>query len=299
MEEFDWILLSKIGDGQTISQVSNELFISQPALTYRINKIEKEFGSKLFIRGNKGIKVNHQGEYVINYARRMLEELNYAKEQVLSLGSQIKGKLNIGASNAVAQYILPKLLTKFLKKYPEVEPYVLTGFSPYLIDSLAKDKIHLAFLREDIEWQHFKKLLTKEAIYLVSKNEIDMDSLPQVPRIDYQTNQSLKTIIDGWWSRNFQSAPNVTMVVDNADVCLEFVHAGLGYSILTELGLSKVNSLNKLAITNCLGEFIHRETWLYGSKTSDQYFTVRAFLDFIKAETIYGSKKETALSSLL
>ncbi|MET3506547.1 LysR family transcriptional regulator [Halalkalibacter oceani] len=287
MEEYDWIVLSKIGEGKTMSQISNELFITQPALTYRINKIEKEFGTTLFIRGNKGIQVNHQGEHVINYANRMLEELNNTKEQVLSLGSQIKGKLYIGASKAVAQYILPNLLTKFLNHYPDVEPHVLTGFSPYLVELLSKGKVHIALLRDKIEWPHFTRLLTTESIYLVSKNKIDMETLPQIPRIDYQTNQSLKTVIDAWWSKNFQSPPNITMVVDNADVSFEFVQAGLGYSILTELCLSKDQSLHMVPLQNHLGEFIYRETWLYGSKISENYLAVKAFLSFIEKE--YGT----------
>ncbi|GEN81868.1 putative HTH-type transcriptional regulator YraN [Sporosarcina luteola] len=287
MEERDWILLTKIGEGKNISQVSEELFITQPALTYRVNKIENEFGAKLFIRGNKGIKPNHQGEYVIRYAERMIKELQNAREEVLSMSSRIKGKIYIGASNAVAQYVLPDLLSKFLKKYPEVEPHVLTGFSPYLTDLLINEKIHVAFLREDLEWLHFKKFLTKETIYLVNKEEVEIENLPLLPRINYKTNQSLKSMIDVWWSKSFQKPPYITMEVDNGDVCLEIVRAGLGYAILTELGLSKEKHLWRKPMTNHLGEPLQRETWLYGSKESDKYYTVKAFMDFIDEEDMF------------
>lgn len=281
MEENDWILLAAIGEGKTMSQASKELFISQPALTYRINKIEEEFGSKLFVRDNKGIKPNPQGEYLIQYAKRMTKELQYVKEKVLSLGSQTKGKLYIGASNAIAQYILPNLLSKFLAYYPEVEPHVITGFSPYLIDKLSKEDIHIAFLREDIEWLYTKKLLKKENVYIVSRDNINLEDLPNLPRIDYKTNQSLQMLIDLWWAKHFQTPPNIIARVDNADVGLEFVRSGLGYAILTELGLSKETALHRIPITHPEGYAMQRDTWLYGSKNSEQFLTVKTFFQFM------------------
>lgn len=289
MEERDWILLMKLGEGKNISQISEELFITQPALTYRINKIENEFGTKLFIRSNKGLKPNQQGAYVIQYAGQMLKDLQHTKEHVLSMSSHVKGTINIGASNAIAQYILPNLLSKFLNRYPEVEPHVLTGFSPYLTDLLINEKIHVAFLREDLEWLHYKKFLTKEAIYLVSKEPVEIENLPSLPRINYKTNQSLKSLMDVWWSKHFQKPPYITMEVDNGDVCLEIVRAGLGYAFLTELGLSKEKNLWRMPLVNHLSEPLERETWLYGSKASENYYTVKAFLDFIQEEgTITG-----------
>lgn len=289
IEERDWIILNKIGEGKNISQVSEEMFISQPALTYRINKIESFFGTKLFIRGNKGVKPNNQGEYIIEYAQRMLKELKIVKEEVTSMSSLIKGKLYIGASNAVAQYVLPNLLAKFVNRYPDVEPHVMTGFSPYLIDLLNNEKIHVAFLRENLEWNHFKSLLSKENIYLVSNEPIETSNLPNLPRINYKTNQSLKTSLDFWWSQNFQKPPIITMEVDNAEVCIEFVRAGLGYAILTELGLTKEKEICRVPLIDKDHKPLQRETWIYGSKEANNFFTVEVFLNFIKEEGYYAS----------
>ncbi|MEK3937463.1 LysR family transcriptional regulator [Sporosarcina sp. FSL W7-1349] len=288
MDERDWILLTKLGEGKNISQVAEELFITQPALTYRVSKIENEFGTALFVRGNKGMKPNAQGEYVVQYAARMLQELQQAREHVYSMENAVKGKIYIGASNAIAQYVLPELLTKFLKEYPDVEPHVFTGFSPYLIDLLIKEKIHVAFLREDLEWLHYKQFLTKEKIYIVSKEAIELENLPSLPRIHYQTNQSLKTMIDMWWSKNFQKPPYVTMNVDNADVCLEIVRAGLGYALITELGLTKEDDLWRIPLTNHLNEPMARETWLYASKESAHYSAIQAFLEFLQTQELPG-----------
>lgn len=281
LEERDWIILLKIGEGKNISQVSEELFISQPALTYRINKIENFFGTRLFIRGNKGIKPTNQGEFIIDYAERMIAELKRVKEEVTSMSSIIKGKLYIGASTAVAQYVLPDLLSRFVSRYPEVEPHVLTGFSPYLTDLLINEKIHIAFLRDNLEWEHDKRLLSTEGIYLVSKNPLDLDELPKLPRINYKTNQSLKSMIDLWWSQHFQKPPNVTMEVDNAEVCLEMVRAGLGYSIITELGLKNQQELCKLPLLDRQSNPLKRNTWIYSSKAAKEFYTVQVFREFL------------------
>lgn len=285
MEEYDWTILSKIGEHKSISQVSEELFTTQPALTYRINKLEKQLGSPLFIRTNKGLKPNNQGEYLIKYANKMLAELKHTKEQILSLASETKGKLYIGATSAVAQHILPKLLSDFLDVHPNVEPNVITGFTPHLLDMLSKENIHIAFLREDIEWLNFKSKIRSEDIFIVSKNPIKIKDLPSFSRIDYKTNQSLKLIIDTWWTQNFNNPPKITSTVDNADVCLEFVRSGLGYAILTGLCLTNENSLYRVPLKN-KNKNIERGTWLYATKDSEDYFTVKSFIEFIQTNYV-------------
>src|SRR5699024_8625742 len=202
MDEQDLNLLVLIGEGKKLKEIADELFITHPSLTYRLNKIEDRFSVKLFIRDNKGIRVTPQGEYLINYAENLTKEFKSIQEKLFTLSDKVEGSLNIGASHAIARHILPSLLKDFLFYYPDVEPYVTTGYTPELTDMLIKEKIHIAFLRENIEWRYSKKFIRSENVYIVSKQKINLNELTKLPRIEYTTNRSLKLLIDQWWREN-------------------------------------------------------------------------------------------------
>lgn len=284
MDERDWYLLSLIGEKKSLSQVSEELFISQPALSYRIKKIEEYFGTELLIRTNRGLQVTPQGEQVIQYANEYRQNLKRLKEDIYTIENNVKGPLNIGAASAVAQYLLPAVLSKFHSIHQDVDLNLMTGFSPTLIEHLMQNKIHLAFLREDIEWSSYKKLLASDGIYLVSKEPINIAELPQLNRVEYKTNLSLKMILDSWWAQHFKTSPKISMVVDNAEACKEMVRNGLGYAILTGLTLNNQEDLSCVPLENKNGERLMRYTWIYATEEAVSYLTVNKILEFIEAE---------------
>ncbi|GGK01574.1 putative HTH-type transcriptional regulator YraN [Lentibacillus kapialis] len=283
MDERDWYLLSLIGKKASLSQISEELFISQPALSYRINKIEEFFGVDLLIRTNKGFQVTTEGEILIKYTNQHLENVNRIREDMYSIKDIIKGPLKIGASSAIAQYLLPPVLSKFHTVYKDVNLNLTTGFSPTLIENLIQNKIHIAFLREDIEWNSYKKLLASDGIYLVSRYPIQIANLPYLNRVEYKTNLSLRTIIDNWWSQHFKQRPVTSIIADNAEACKEMVRNELGYAILTGLTLNNQSDLSYVPLKSN-NEKLMRHTWIYATKEAMNYVTVRTFLDFLEQE---------------
>jgi len=283
MDERDWYLLSLIGEYKSLSKVSEELSISQPALSYRLNKIEAYFDSKLFIRTNRGLQITPQGKIITDYAKQYIQSLNSIKEELYTMENDVKGTLNIGASGAVAQYLLPSLLAKFHALYPDVDLNLETGFSPTLIEGLMQNRVHVTFLREELDISSYKKLLATDGIYLVSNEPVNIADLPHLNRVEYKTNVSLKLQLDSWWTQNFKVSPTVAMVVDNAEACKEMVRHGLGYAILTGLTLNNQEDLHLVHLKSN-GKKMNRHTWVYATEEAMDYITVRTFLDFIETE---------------
>ncbi len=290
MDDLDWRIMSLISSTKSLARIADELFLSQPALTYRIRKIEKYFESELIQRTNKGFKITEQGKIVADYAMSHLSNVKQIHEDIYSIENKVKGPLNIGASSAIAQYLLPSLLSDFLSYNNEVIVDLVTGFSPYLIDQLNTNQIHIAFLREDIEWTKHKKHLASDGIYLVSKEPTELDNLPKMTRVNYKTNLSLKYLIDNWWKNNFNRPPKSIIEVDNAEACKEVVRSGLGYSILTGLTLNNQNDLYCVPLSNDRLD-LKRNIWMYATEDAMKYVTVKSFWNFIDSQkTIYHGK---------
>lgn len=283
MDEKDWVMVQTIFEERNISKAAERLYISQPALTYRLQQLEKEFGTMIVARGKRGVEFTSQGEYIAQYARDMILQFRNTKEYVQNMDKEIKGALRIGVSSIFARYVLPSILKDFVELYPNVDIQLKTGWSTEINHMLHKEEVHLGFVRGNYVWQEEKFLLREEPILIVSKKPIkSVMELPSLPRINYETDQSLKSIIDNWWQETFEEPPTITMEVDRIETCKQLVLMGLGYAILPTMCLEKGDDVHTIKLTRKGKKPIMRDTWMLYRKRSLSLSPVNAFVNFLQ-----------------
>ncbi|UOK59080.1 LysR family transcriptional regulator [Metabacillus hrfriensis] len=282
MDERDWLVLQTLYREKNITKAAQHLYISQPALTNRLQQLEKEFGVTIVHRGRRGVQFTPQGEYLAKCAHDMLSAIQKIKENVLNMEDNTVGTLRLGVSNFFTDYKLPNLLKLFKEQYPKVEFKVTTAFSSEIAHLIYGGDVHIGFVRGDYSWKGQKRPLFEETLCIASKEEIDISKLPELPRIDYHTDPLLKTAVDHWWSEHFTQPPLISIEVDKADTCKKMVVNGLGYAILPSMILSDVDDLHKIVIETVDGKPIMRKTWMFFHEESLQLNIVKAFVDFIE-----------------
>jgi DNA-binding transcriptional LysR family regulator len=281
MDEKDWIALRILSEEKNISRASERLYISQPALTYRLKNLEEEFGTRLFFKIKGGIEFTSEGLHLAAYAEEMIKNLQKTKDYMLNMQNEVRGTLRLGVSSNFAQYKLPKLLKGFSTEHPHVQFSVNTGWSTEIMSLLDSSSVQLGILRGNYDWYGTKTLLHKERLCLISKKEINMDRLPQLPFIQYKTDSSLKNLINGWWNDRFSEPPFVTMETDRQETCKEMVKNDLGIAILPEICLQPSDNLYTYGLSYKNGEPVLRNTWLMYNQDSLQLSTVKHFIDFL------------------
>lgn len=281
MEERAWLIIKTLYENQNITKTAQDLFISQPALTARIQQIEEDFGVKLIIRSNKGIYFTPEGEYLAQCSENILHEFQRIRDHITAMGNTVKGTLRLGVSNYVARYILPRLLRTFKAKYPHVEFNVSTALSRDIIRLAQNQDLHLGFIRGDYSWSGEKHLLFEESICIASKKEINLNNLPSLPRIDYRIDEFNRTLLNNWWADNFSKPPLVSIMVNQVDVCKDMMLNGLGYAILPGKVLDDVSDVYKINLTDKEGNPILRRTWLIYQKELAEMKLVSTFIDFV------------------
>lgn len=282
MEDKDWLLLQTLYEQQNITKTAEILFISQPAITYRIQQLEKEFGIIIIHRGRRGVEFTPQGESLVKYAKDMILQLHKTKEYLLSIDNKVAGTLKVGSTNSLATYKLPHILKKFSTLFPDVEFKVLTKMSSELVNLVFKQDVHVGFIRHELGWPDEKQLLMVENICIVSKSEVHINELPSLSRIVYKTDSSLENTIDNWWKATFSKPPTITMEVDKMETCKEMVINGLGYAIMPDLLLHDIPEIFKYQLKTKYGEPILRKSWMIYRKESMQMALIKAFVDFVK-----------------
>jgi DNA-binding transcriptional LysR family regulator len=275
------MVLKTLYEQHNITKASEVLFLSQPALSYRIQQLEKDFGVVILERGKKGIKFTPQGEYLYKYSLEMLDQMRSVKENLLSMDQKVLGILKIGSTRSLIKSFLPKYLGQFSGIYPTVEFNVKSGRSDELVDKLYNREIHVGFVRNGIEWDGEKKILLSEAISIISDRKITYSDLPSLHMISYNTEASLAKVIDTWWKSMYLHSPNIIMTVDNVEVAREMVRHHLGYAILPNVGLSNTDGLYLLPLKTEKGENIVRESLMIYQKKSLSVPLVKAFIEHI------------------
>lgn len=285
MDEKDWIAIRVLYEEKNISRAAERLYISQPALTYRLKNLEKEFGTRLFFKIKSGIEFTSEGIHLADYAEEMVKKLQKTKDYMLNMQNEVRGTLRLGVSSNFAQYKLPKILKKFSTQYPHVQFNVNTGWSTDIMHLLDSSSVQLGILRGNYEWYGMKTLLHKERLCLISKKEVDLDDLPELPFINYKTDGSLKNLINGWWHDRFSEPPMVTMENDRQETCKEMVKHDLGVSILPEICLQPSDNLHTYGLSYKNGEPVLRNTWLMYNQDSLKLSTVKNFIDFLNKKS--------------
>lgn len=282
MEDRDWIILKTLYEQKNITKTAQSLYISQPALTARLKHIEEEFGVKIACRTTKGLHFTTQGEFLAKAATKALADLREIKEEVTNLDDKVAGTLRIGATGYFTKYTLPRLLRLFREQYPDVEFKVITTWSREVFNLMYNQDIHVGFVSSDYGWENKKYMLFEEPICIASLNEINMIDLPQLPRISYQSDTLIKSVIDKWWRENFSVPPHISMEVDKLDTCFEMVINGLGYAIMPGMRLDHQNRLYKIILKNKTGQPLLRSSWMIYYQELLEMNAVQAFVNFIE-----------------
>lgn len=284
MQDTDWNLLNILKEEKNITKAAARMYISQPAITYRIKHLEKEFQTKIIIRNKKGIEFTAEGDFLVNYFQDMLRQLNQAKDELQKMSGLVQGQLHLGVSSNFARYELPPLLKIFHKKYPKVEFNVKTGWSSEITQLLKKEEVHVGIVRGTHDWPYNKILLKTEPIKIVSTEPIEFKKLPSLKSIKYKTDADLRTIIDQWWQSHFNKPPLVNTEVDRIETCIEMVRNGFGYGIFPSISIPKNEpQLYMQDILDLEKKPILRPTYLMYRKHVFELAAIKAFIEFISS----------------
>ena len=169
---------------RSFTKASQELFISQPAISKHIQELEKEYNVRLFDRMGTHIQLTTAGEKLLTHANKILKDYQRLDVEMNALRQQTTGELRIGASTTIAQYVLPEQIAAFRKRFPDVRISLLSGNSREVEAALISGRIDLGM----VEGYFHQPQLNDELVAIVSKTgrysgleTISIEELKQVP----------------------------------------------------------------------------------------------------------------------
>ncbi|WP_374459666.1 LysR substrate-binding domain-containing protein [Chryseobacterium taeanense] len=154
----------------SFTKASKELNISQPAVTKHIKEIENQLNNKLFDRNGNSIQLTESGKILFEYAEKIRNIYRDLEFEINQINQQYKGKLIIGASTTVAQYILPEILATFKSYYKDIRIEMIAHNTEMISELLKDGKIDLGIIEGESQSNYFDyKKFKKDEIVLVAK----------------------------------------------------------------------------------------------------------------------------------
>lgn len=195
-----------------ITAASEQLYISQPAVSQSIKQLENSLGCKLFIRTPKGVKLTAEGRIIYQHVSKGIEQIKIGEKRLESQLSLESGEIHIGASDMTLEYYLLPYLEKFHRLYPKIKISITNGPTPETIRILDDDKIDFGIISEPICDHHdFLIIPVKEIedIFIcgtefsdIADNPISLGELVSLPLIMLESNTSTRKYIDAYLSEN-------------------------------------------------------------------------------------------------
>ncbi|MBM7650777.1 DNA-binding transcriptional LysR family regulator [Neobacillus cucumis] len=143
MDFRDFDILQILFEEKNIKRAAERLYLSQLAITYRINKLERDLDIPILIRGNKGVQFTLQGEFLVENSKRLLHDRDSMIDQVQNLAEDVQGTLRLGVSNNFAISKFPPIIASFNKVFPKVKIQLQTGLGIEIMKLLEEGEIHI------------------------------------------------------------------------------------------------------------------------------------------------------------
>ena len=206
MFDFRLQVFQAVAKRLNFTKAATELYITQPAVTKHIHELERHFKTKLFDRNGSRIKLTHAGDLLLKHTEQLFSVYRNLEFEMNNLNLEHSGKLRLGASTTIAQYILAPVLASFHKKFKDIG-ITLTAHNTESIEEALKNKeIDLGLIEGSsknsaIKYTEFLKdeivLVASAKNTLAKKGSLQPNELTKIPLIlREQGSGTLEVIIN-------------------------------------------------------------------------------------------------------
>ncbi|MBF7096292.1 selenium metabolism-associated LysR family transcriptional regulator [Alkalibacter mobilis] len=253
----------------SFSKAADLLCLSQPAVSSNIHKLEAELEIILFNRTNKGIKMTPGGILFYRYAMEILNMCERTEQAIKEHKNSIAGFLDLYSSTIPGQYLLPRILKQFAKRYPDVQFSIRHKDSREVVDHVLSGNINIGFvgakydcsLLEYIDFYHDRLVMIASPEKKFCQPKLDFNSLKGEAFILREEGSGTRLLVENALKKkglDWSIFKNKT-ISDSMETIVKMVELNMGLSFISEvavdrhvkMGLLQKYDISDLDLTRC------------------------------------------------
>ncbi len=234
----------------SFTKAAEQLFMTQPAVTFQIKQLEEHLKVRLFERSHGRIALTPAGELVQGYAEKILALSEELETRVGELTGAISGPLLLGASTTIAEFYLPQILGEFKAKHPHVRAHMTVANSETIETRVAEHALdvgliespsHLPGVAIEACCEDVLVMICSPRYKLAKAKRVSAADVAGEPFISRETGSGTREFADHYFEQNRISpdAINIVMELGSPEAIKGVVETGLGVSILSRTTVAK------------------------------------------------------------
>jgi LysR family carnitine catabolism transcriptional activator len=220
----------------TLTAAGEEVHLSQPAITRRLQGMERQLGARLFEREGRRLRLTDAGAHFQRRAEEILGQVSDLTGELAAFGEGARGQLRIGATVTSCLYLLPPIFQRFREEHPHHQVIVRNDRSPRMADLVHERRIDIGVASvlaprqgvRAIPWRELELALLRPEGWDAEPTSIA--SLAYMPMV-LLAGGTLRTLTEAVFAR-CEIAPPIVAECDSLEVVKALVAGGFGQAIL-------------------------------------------------------------------
>jgi LysR family hydrogen peroxide-inducible transcriptional activator len=271
---------------KNFARASEKVFVSQPALSMQIKKLEDSLGVNIFERDKQNFLITPIGQEIIKRAEIILQESEEIKSIAKNFNDPFAGEIRIGAFPTVATYFLPNFVRNIHKKFPKLKIFLIEEKSDILIEKLREGLIDATLLAMPINDDSLigEKIFSEKFLLATPKNHaLAKKSKIQIKELK---NQELMLLEDGHCMRDqaleicssVRAYENTDFQATSLETLRQMVANGNGITLMPEIAVRNDDKISYTKIFNAP----FRTVGLYYRKSSVRKSLIKEIIKLAK-----------------
>jgi len=281
-------LFESVYRNSSYTRAAEELYLTQPAISIQIKRLENQVGLPLFEQVGKKIYPTMAGKATYKASKDILNRISDLKNSIEELKGIVKGPFQMSVVTT-AKYFMPHLLGHFLKVYPDVEPKLKFTNRANVVERLLQNKDDFVVMGQIPDDERLQATPFLENILvpvaapdhpMAEKKKIKLKQITKERILEREIGSGTRLVFDRLLEQNgFQIDPY--MELSSSEAIKQAVMAGLGLAVLSLHSIRLEQSSGKLVVLDVEGFPIKRRWFVVHLKNKQLSLTAKTFFEYI------------------
>lgn len=284
-----------VAEKGSFSAAAQALHMTQPAVTMQIQSLEDYFGTKLLHRSTKKIELSEAGMTLLPHAKRSVELVRHTDEAMSAFTQKLQGRLQLGASLTIGEYVLPRMLGPFARQYPDISIVMKVMNTTQIMDEILKHQLNFGLIEAPIHHPDMivepvmrdeLKLIVPAGHALAERGEVELEEVMSYPFVLREQGSGTRQVMeDQLQKRKIDPQDmNVVMELGSTGAVKSAVEAGVGITMLSPSSVQHEIALGLVHIVDIRGLEFKRQFYAIHLKSSLLPLSAVAFLNYLREQ---------------
>ncbi|USB34597.1 selenium metabolism-associated LysR family transcriptional regulator [Paenibacillus sp. YPG26] len=286
-----------VAEKGSFSAAAQALHMTQPAVTMQIQSLEDYFGTKLLVRSTKRIELSEAGRALMPYAERGIELMRETESAMARFTHMLEGRLQLGASLTIGEYVLPRLLGPFGQQYPHINIVLKVMNTAEILEQILHHQLSFGLVEAPVQhpdmvmepvMQDELKLIVPAGHPLAEQREVHLQEVLEYPFVLREKGSGTRQVMEEELTRLRVDLELVKTVMDlgSTGAVKSAVEAGFGITMLSPSSVKHEVALGLLKVIDIKDASFKRNFYSIHLKSTLLPISAVTFLDFLRAQKL-------------